>query len=226
MQQYVIIVAGGTGQRMGAEIPKQFLKLSGRPVLMHTISAFFHYDSLLRIILVLPANQLKRWEELCQFHEFQVEHAVVSGGATRFDSVKNGLNFIADKEGLVAIHDGVRPFIKKEHISIAFETAAQTGAAILSVPSKDSVRIINEQGNVALDRNQIRLVQTPQCFQLSLLKEAFEQPYNERFTDDAAVMEAAGHAVSLVDGDYDNIKITTPEDLMLAEMLIKKSAGF
>lgn len=219
MQKYAVIVAGGSGTRMKSDLPKQFIKLKGEPVLMHTIRAF-SFDAI-AIILVLPESQISFWQELCQKHAFFLNHKVVAGGNTRFASVKNGLSAIAEDKGLVAIHDGVRPIIKKEIISAAFKAATHYGNAIVSVELKDSIRELGRGQNSAKDRTNYRLIQTPQTFQLHLIKAAFETKYKDSFTDDASVFESAGHQIHLIDGDYRNIKITTPEDLLVAESFLE-----
>lgn len=214
-----MIVAGGSGTRMQSELPKQFIKLKGEPILMHTIRAF-SYDGI-KVTVVLPKSQISFWNELCQKQAFFLEHTVVKGGNTRFESVKNGLNSIEVNEGLVAIHDGVRPIIKKEIIDLAFMSAEQNGNAIVSVPLKDSIRKVEYKQNEHKDRSKYRLIQTPQTFQLQLIKSAFEVNYQSHFTDDASVLEYAGHRINLIDGDYRNLKITTPEDLLVAESFLE-----
>lgn len=219
MQKYAIIVSGGSGTRMQSELPKQFLELAGKPILMHTISAFY-FDEI-QITLVLPADQLTLWNSLCAQHNFSVPHTIVAGGATRFNSVKNGLDSITDESGLVAIHDGVRPLIKRETILNSFKVAENTGNAIVSVACKDSLRRTSGQENTAVDRADYQLIQTPQTFQISLIKAAFKADYQPTFTDDASVLEQHGLKINLIEGDYRNIKITTPEDLIVAESLLK-----
>lgn len=182
---------------------------------MHTLEAF-HFDDI-QIILVLPKKQINFWQELCQKQAFFLSHKVVEGGNSRFESVSKGLANIETPESLVAIHDGVRPFVDRKIINTAFETAEQLGNAIASVPLKDSIRRLSANDNTAEDRNNFRLMQTPQTFQVSLIKEAFEKAADQNFTDDASVLEAMGKTIHLIDGDYRNIKITTPEDLLIAE---------
>jgi 2-C-methyl-D-erythritol 4-phosphate cytidylyltransferase len=226
MQEYVIIVAGGSGSRMKSDIPKQFLSVNGLPVLMHTIHAFAAYSSDLHIIVVLPSEQFVFWEELCQKHNFDVTHQLVAGGETRFNSVKNGLSSITDKEEcLIAVHDGVRPVISHEIIADSFKKAALHGAAVVSVPLKDSIRIVGQnEGNKAMDRTLFRLIQTPQTFRSSWMRAAFAADYHESFTDCASVLEAWGYNIQLIDGAYENIKITTPEDLRWAEIYLKATS--
>ena len=218
---YIIIVAGGKGLRMGGDLPKQFLPLGGRPVLMHTIERFRAYSQTLRIILVLPREQQDYWRQLCAKHRFSVEHTVVDGGATRFHSSRNGVAAVPDgAEGVVGIHDGVRPFVSEETIARCFEAARQYGAALPVLPVTDTLRRVTEDGGYNVQRNDYRTVQTPQAFDAQLLKRAFRQPYSDAFTDDASVVEAMGHKVTMVDGNRENIKLTTPFDLTVAEAII------
>lgn len=219
---YVIIVAGGKGTRMGAEVPKQFLPVGRRPVLMRTIERFRAYSTALRIIVVLPHDQHDYWYRLCaQFH-FDVEHRVVDGGESRFGSSRNGLAAIPDgEEGLVAIHDGVRPFVPVEVIGRCFEAARATGAAIPVLPVTDTLRQLEPDGSSHnVQRAAYRIVQTPQVFSLDVARHAFRQPDSDRFTDDASVVEALGISVTMVEGSRENIKLTTPFDLRVAETLL------
>ncbi len=218
MQKYAIIVAGGSGARMKSSLPKQFLLLNCQPVLMHTLKAF-DFDQI-QITLVLPVEQIQFWQKLCKEHSFEVPHKIVHGGETRFHSVKKGLDSIDGNEGLVAIHDGVRPLISRDIVSSSFDQALTHGNAITSVPLKDSLREVSARSNQAVDRSKFRLIQTPQTFQLSLIKEAYETSYQSTFTDDASVFENNGGSIHLIDGDYRNIKITTPEDLLVAESFL------
>jgi 2-C-methyl-D-erythritol 4-phosphate cytidylyltransferase len=222
MQRYAIIVAGGKGERMGAEIPKQFLPLAGMPVLMHTLQRFYKAGEHTHLILVLPQKHLAVWEELCRCHGFSVPHQVVAGGAERFFSVRNGLDTITAEEGLVAVHDGVRPLVDASLIHRTFAQAEQSGTAVASVKLKDSVRHLDNNGSCAVDRNEYVLVQTPQVFRLSLLRKAYTTAYSSIFTDDASVVEATGVKITLAEGAYSNIKITTADDLALAEVLLAK----
>jgi 2-C-methyl-D-erythritol 4-phosphate cytidylyltransferase len=220
MKKYAIIVAGGTGKRMGEALPKQFLKLGGTPILIHTLQAFNSADPDIELILTLPQEEIQFWDELNIWHQNYLEHKVVAGGETRFHSVKNALEHV--KEGLVAVHDGVRPFVSAKTINQSFEKALEDKAIVTAVFMKDSVRQIDENGNSKnIDRSTLRLIQTPQTFDVKLLKSAYDTPFNPSFTDDASVVEAYGHKVSLIDGEYQNIKITTPEDLIIAEALLK-----
>lgn len=218
---YAVIVAGGKGLRMGASIPKQFLPVNGLPILMLTIKRFREYDGSLRIILVLPKEQHEYWNELCKNYHFTDAYAVVEGGETRFHSVRNGLVAIPDDtQGVVGIHDGVRPFPSVEVIRACYETARTAKAVIPVVPVVETVRHIVAGGKTeTVDRADYRLVQTPQTFDIQLLKQAYAQPYRDCFTDDASVVESAGHEVTLIEGNRENIKITTPFDLRIARIL-------
>ncbi|MCQ2216093.1 MAG: 2-C-methyl-D-erythritol 4-phosphate cytidylyltransferase [Bacteroidales bacterium] len=220
MNYYAVIVAGGSGKRMGTEIPKQFLLLHGRPVLMHTIERFAKYRPDMKIILVLPAHQIERWNDLCKEHNFTIEHKIVHGGTTRFASVKNGLNQVQD-DGIVAIHDGVRPLVSRQTINRTYIEAAAYGSAIPVTDSTQSVRIIDDGGmSHAVNRSSVVLVQTPQVFKTSLILSAYEQEYNDMFTDDASVVEAAGAHVHLTHGNIENVKITTKDDMLYAEAVM------
>ena len=221
---YIIIVAGGKGLRMGGDLPKQFMPLHGKPVLMHTIERFRAYSDELKIILVLPHEQQDYWRQICQKHNFTVEHTVVDGGQTRFHSSQNGVAAVPDDAtGVIGIHDGVRPFVSEETIARCFEAARQFGAALPVLPVTDTLRRVTDDGGYNVQRNDYRTVQTPQTFDAQLLKQAFKQPYYDNFTDDASVVEALGHKVTMVDGNRENIKLTTPFDLVVAEALIKKN---
>ena len=220
MNDYVIIVAGGKGLRMGGEVPKQFLPVGGLPVLMRTMLRFKEYSPELNIILVLPKAQQDYWLSLCRQHQFGLSYQLAEGGKTRFHSVQNGLSLVPDDgQGLVGVHDGVRPFVGTDVIRRCYEEARRTGAAIPVVPVVETLRHLTEG---VKNRDEYRLVQTPQVFSIQLLKAAFRQPYRPAFTDDASMVEAYGHAVTLVDGNRENIKITTPADLYMAEALLSK----
>lgn len=216
-----MIVAGGKGTRMGGEIPKQFLELAGKPILMHSIGKFHAFDPTMKIILVLPATQIADWEQLCTLYEFQISHEIAAGGATRFESVQNGLSII-ENEGIVFIHDGVRPLVSRQTILNCERVTEASGCAIPVIPLTDSIRQLTGHANFAVDRTQYRLIQTPQTFQVSLIKEAFRQAQTNDFSDDATVFEAAGYPIKLVDGNAENIKITTQTDLKIAEILLIK----
>ena len=222
MKEYVIIVAGGKGLRMGSDIPKQFLPIGGRPVLMRTIERFREYSPTLQIILVLPKAQQDYWQELCQEYHFNVEYQLADGGETRFHSVQHGLALIPDDaEGVVGVHDGVRPLPSIDVIRNCYETAREKKAVIPVIPVVETVRHLQGEVSITVPRNDYRLVQTPQCFDIQLLKAANRQPYNDGFTDDASVVEAFGFAITLVEGNRENIKITTPYDLKIAEVLVQ-----
>lgn len=220
MLKYAVIVAGGKGLRMGGSLPKQFLPIGGKTVLMHTIEAFRRYDSGLRIVLVLPCEQRAYWQGLCREYGFGVEHTVVNGGDTRFHSVKNGLEAV-EGPGLTAVHDGVRPFVSSGVIARCFDMAAEKKAVIPVTDVVDTMRHVEGAESVTVPRNAYRLVQTPQVFDTELLKKAYAQPYRPDFTDDASVVEAYGVPVTLTEGNRENIKITTPFDLKIAEALLR-----
>lgn len=214
-----IIVAGGKGLRMNAEIPKQFLEINHLPILMHTLNAFSKYDASIQLILVLPAEQVDFWKELCLKHAFSILHTIVCGGDTRFDSVKNGLDAVK-VHSMVAVHDGVRPLVSKDTIARCFEQVYQYGAVIPTIELVDSIRQLTDGGNIAVDRSAFQLVQTPQVFDSIILKNAYNQEFSSLFTDDASVVEAAGTAVKLVQGNRENIKITTEMDLKIASLFL------
>ena len=219
---YVIIVAGGKGLRMGSDIPKQFLPIGGKPVLMRTLERFREYSESLQIILVLPEAQQDYWRQLCEQYHFEVKYLLANGGQTRFHSVQNGLALIPDDaEGVVGVHDGVRPFPSIEVIHNCYETARKKKAVIPVIPIVETVRHLEGEGSVTVPRGDYRLVQTPQTFDIQLLQAANRQPYNDGFTDDASVVESYGHQITLVEGNRENIKITTPYDIIVAEALCK-----
>ena len=227
MKTLAIIVAGGSGTRFGAQLPKQFLELKGRPILMHTIEAFGHCgDCSFDIVVTLPADQMDLWQQLCHKYGFDLPHRVVPGGETRWHSVKNALDSIQDINDvdIIAVHDGVRPLVTVELIGRTIETARRDGAAIPVVTLNDSVRQVKGEISHALDRSTLRAVQTPQAFDARLLHDAYSLPYQPTFTDDASVVECAGHLVTLVEGDPHNLKITRPMDLALAEYLLNQDA--
>lgn len=220
MIRTALIVAGGKGLRMGGELPKQFLPIAGKPVLMHTLEVFHHFDPEINLILVLPAVQQDYWRELCAKHHFTVKHTVADGGETRFHSVKNGLAFVPTGSGLVGVHDGVRPFVSQEVIARCYETAVVKKAVIPVIDVVETVRHITGEGSETVSRSDYKLVQTPQVFDADLLKKAYAQDFNPFFTDDASVVEAVGEHITLVEGNRENIKITTPFDLKIAVALI------
>ena len=218
MKKHIIIVAGGKGLRMGGDIPKQFLPVCGKPVLMRTLEAFHAYDSSIHIILVLPVSQQAYWQDLCQEYQFTLAHDIANGGDTRFHSVKNGLALV-EGEGLVGVHDGVRPFVSQEVITRCYEEASFKNAVIPVIGVVETVRHLTDEGSETVPRDQYKLVQTPQVFDVTLLRRAYQQEFTDMFTDDASVVEALGEKVFLVEGNRENIKLTTPFDLKLAEML-------
>lgn len=218
----VIIVAGGRGKRMNESVPKQFLPINGTPVLMKTISRFYEYDNNIKIILVLPADEIKTWENLCKSHKFSIPHIITEGGRERFFSVKNALKHIDDNE-TVAIHDGVRPFVSNETINNAFKEAEISGAVIPVVPLTDSLRFFDEDNkSVSVSREKYKLVQTPQVFKSDILLEAYAQQFSPEFTDDASVVENIGHSIAVIEGNRENIKITTPFDMLVANAISKE----
>jgi 2-C-methyl-D-erythritol 4-phosphate cytidylyltransferase len=219
MDLYVVIVAGGSGKRMGMETPKQFLELAGRPVLMHTIERFIKFNDSIEIITVLPENQLRFWADLQKKYSFDVPHTLVKGGSKRYFSVRNGLGFV-NSPGLVAIHDGVRPLVRLDTIKRCFEAAEKYGNAIPVISPADSIRMETDKGSVPVNRMNVRQIQTPQVFDAGLLKKAYKQEFDPSFTDDASVVEKGGEKIHLVEGNRENIKITNPEDLFIAQTLL------
>ena len=220
MKRYAIIVAGGKGLRMNTGLPKQFIPINGKPVLMYTLEAFFRYDKNIDLIVVLPVSQQQYWRSICRQYKFVLPHKIADGGETRFHSVQNGLRQVPDvEESLIAVHDGVRPFVSRETISEAFKRAKKCGSAVPVIDSVDSVRQLTGEGGVALDRSTLKMVQTPQVFKNDILKKAYLQRYISSFTDDASVVEKCGYLISLTKGNRENIKITTSFDLCIAEAL-------
>ena len=215
MTNSVIITAGGIGKRMGSTVPKQFLLVHNKPVLMHTLEAFYAYDNEFEIILTLPQEWVNHWNELCETHGFAIAHRVVTGGEERYHSVKNAINHATGE--LIAIHDGVRPMVSQETIQRVFESAQIHHAAIPVIPVSQSIRQVTLEGNKSLDRNEYFIVQTPQVFTRKILIESYNQPYDPLFTDDASVVEQRGYAIHVVEGNEENVKITTLKDLKLAE---------
>ena len=222
MKKHIIIVAGGKGLRMGGDIPKQFLSVCGKPVLMRTLEAFHAYNSSIHMILVLPVSQQEYWKELCAEYHFTLSHDIADGGETRFHSVMNGLALV-EGDGLVGVHDGVRPFVSQEVIARCYEEASLKKAVIPVIGVVETVRQLTDKGSMTVPRDQYKLVQTPQVFDAALLRKAYQQTYTDMFTDDASVVEALGEKVHLVEGNRENIKLTTPFDLLLAEMLCSTS---
>lgn len=220
MQKTVIVVAGGLGKRMNSETPKQFLLVAGKPLLIHTLLKFYHFDQKMKIVLVLPHEYIDTWNILCSQHRFFIPHQIEPGGSARFFSVKNGLKQV-DKNGLVAIHDGVRPLVPFQLIQSGFEAAARFGSAIPVIRPSESLRKIDNANSYPVDRDQYRLIQTPQIFNAALIAEAYELPWQPQFTDDATVFEANGNEVHLIEGAPENIKITLHSDLLFAEALLR-----
>ncbi|MFH0893319.1 MAG: 2-C-methyl-D-erythritol 4-phosphate cytidylyltransferase [Bacteroidota bacterium] len=222
MKKNIIIVAGGTGSRMNAALPKQFLCIAGEPVLYHTLRAFQNFENGIRIIIAMHADYKTLWEDLCTKHSITIPHELVSGGETRFDSVKNALA-IADDNCMIGIHDAVRPFVDKETIFQAFKIAEQYGAAIPVIVPTDSLRRLGNEESHSVDRRDFRIVQTPQCFRSELIKKAYLNPRRDQYTDDASVASDAGMRIMLTPGNARNIKITEPLDLLFAESILKEN---
>ena len=218
-QNAVIIVAGGKGTRMGGSLPKQFIRLGGKPILMHTIEQFYAFDKNITLILVLPIDQQKYWSQLCEEFNFTYPLLIADGGKTRFHSVKNGLKLVTT-EKYVGVHDGVRPFVSHEVIVRCFIESEKHVAVIPTIPAVETIRQITSCGSMTVDRTAYRLVQTPQVFRADILKEAYSQGYNTLFTDDASVVEALGYTITLIEGNRENIKVTTPFDLKVGEALL------
>lgn len=221
LYKYALIVAGGSGTRMGSDIPKQFLLLRGEPILMHTLRVFQTLPSISEIILVLPESQIEFWNELCKKHRFDIKHTLVKGGDTRFQSVSNGLEKVVDPNSLVAIHDGVRPLVSIEVVESCFKVAELHGCAIPVIKPVESVRLADKTSSYPIDRDKVYLVQTPQVFKTSIIKRCYQTQWQPSFTDDASVAEFSGEKIHLVEGNRENIKITTPQDLSIAEVLLQ-----
>ena len=222
----VIVVAGGTGTRMGAEIPKQFLLLLGKPILMHTLKIFQRITSIQEIILVLPESQIAAWQVLCDKFHFSIKHTIIAGGETRFQSVLNGLGVVNNPEALVAIHDGVRPLVSVDTIERCFTEAEIYGNAVPAIKPVETIRYLDDNGSYPLDRERVMLIQTPQVFKASTIKRCYQTQWQPSFTDDASVAEFSGEKINLVEGNRENIKITTPQDILVAEALIKGEKSF
>jgi len=220
MKYYAIIVGGGSGKRMQNVIAKQFLLLKNKPILMHTLTAFYTSPFKPELILVLHADLHTQWEELCLTYNFNIPHLVVRGGEQRFHSVRNGLMAIKG-EGIVAIHDAVRPLVSAKLIARTYEIAEQDGNAIACIKPSDSIRKIKKEESKILNREDIVLIQTPQTFEINQLRKAYQQHYKSKFTDDASVVEKVGFKINLIEGERNNLKITYPEDLELAHFLLK-----
>ncbi|MBN2274545.1 MAG: 2-C-methyl-D-erythritol 4-phosphate cytidylyltransferase [Bacteroidales bacterium] len=219
MKKTVIIVAGGLGSRMKQDLPKQFMLLKGKPVLMHTLNCFYSFDKDVELIVALPQAFRENWQVLCDEHRCSIPHVVVNGGESRFHTVRNSLAAVQGK-GLVAVHDGVRPLVSHDTLERCFSTASEKGSAIPCIAVAESLRVDKGTGSIPVDRSLYHLVQTPQVFRWEILQKAYEQDYRPEFTDDAGVVEKAGYAVVLVEGNSENIKITTPADLVVAEALM------
>ncbi len=219
-REYALIVAGGKGTRIKSNLPKQFIELNGKPVLLYTLEAFYNYSDEISVVLVLPEEDFKIWGVICKKFNFTKPVILQKGGETRFQSVKNGLDKI-EGDGLVAIHDGVRPLVSADLIGASFRLAAVQGSAIASVRLKESIRMTDQDTTTAVDRSKFRLIQTPQTFDVQLIKKAYQMKEDMSLTDDASVAEKAGHKISLFEGRYENIKITTAEDLIVVEALLK-----
>ena len=219
MKQYVIIVAGGNGRRMGSNIPKQFLGLNSKPILMHTIEKMHQSLDHSEIILALPESEFDTWKKLCQEYQFKVSCQVVEGGSTRFESVSNALKKV-NEQSVIAVHDGVRPLVKNSVVNECMQTAQEKGTAIPVIAIEESLRQKTDNGSIIANRDEYLIVQTPQCFSSELLIKAYQQDYSPSFTDDASVVEAMGIEIQLIQGNKENIKITTPEDLKKAQVYI------
>lgn len=219
--EHALIVAGGKGTRIKTKLPKQFLELNGKPILLHTIEAFFRYSEKLNIVLVLPEDDFETWRNICKKYKFDKPLTLQKGGETRFQSVRNGLDKI-EGPGLVAIHDGVRPLVSEDIIGASFRLAAVHKTAVAAVRLKESIRMTDQDNTKAMDRSRFRLIQTPQTFDIAMIKQAYQIKEDASLTDDASVAEKSGHVISLFEGSYENIKITTQEDLIVAEALMKE----
>lgn len=219
-KEYALIVAGGKGTRIKSKLPKQFLELKGKPILIHTLEAFYRYAENIIVILVLPEDDFTIWNDICKKYNFTKPVILQKGGETRFLSVKNGLEKI-EGDGLIAIHDGVRPLVSEDIIGASFRLAAVHQSAVAAVRLKESIRMTDQDNTKAMDRSRFRLIQTPQTFSIELIKQAYQLKEDPTMTDDASVVEKLGHTISLFEGSYENIKITTPEDLIVAEALMK-----
>jgi len=222
MKRYALIVAGGRGTRMKSDLPKQFMLLLDTPVLMHTIERFAFSSEEIEIVLVLPSDQIAFWESLCKQLDFDIDHTVVAGGESRFESVKNGLA-LCKGDGVVAIHDGVRPLVSESLIQNGFEAAILHQSALPVIPISQSIRRRDGDESTVVNRNGLVAVQTPQCFDLVMIQRAYDRQFEDSFTDDATVFEAAGNKIHLIDGEETNIKITTASDLKIAEAILSMS---
>ncbi len=222
VKQAVIFVAGGTGTRMGSPLPKQFLTLNNTPILIHTLRNFFSFNRNFEMIVVMHQDYISFWKDLCLQFEDVPEHTVVAGGEERFHSVKNGIEAVSADVQYIAIHDAVRPLVSHETLTRCFNTLNEHNAVVPAIPINDSIREVHGVLNKSVDRSLYKRIQTPQCFESSMLKEAYSKPFSPLFTDDASVVEANGHSVFLVEGNLENIKITSPIDLIVGESLTAK----
>jgi 2-C-methyl-D-erythritol 4-phosphate cytidylyltransferase len=222
-KEFALVVAGGKGTRIKTKLPKQFLELKGKPILLHTLEAFYRYSDKIQVVLVLPEDDFGIWKDICKKFNFNKPITLQRGGETRFQSVKNGLSKI-EGPGLVAIHDGVRPLVSEDIIGASFRLAAVHQSAVAAVRLKDSIRMTDQDNTKAVDRSRFRLIQTPQTFDIDLIKQAYLIKEDLSLTDDASVAEKSGHVISLFEGSYENIKITTSEDLIVAEALLNSKS--
>jgi 2-C-methyl-D-erythritol 4-phosphate cytidylyltransferase len=220
MQPYILITAGGKGKRMESGLPKQFIPISGKPVLMHTFNAFSFLFNTAEFILVLHEDLIGAWKKICIQHDFTISHRIVEGGPKRFHSVKSGLNHVP-AGSLVAIHDAVRPLVSEKTIKYCFSVAGKKGNAVPAIPISESMREVDGALNHSVDRDNYKIIQTPQVFHSSLIRKAYQQAYDGRFTDDASVLESIGETIHLVEGNKENIKITDPVDLAVAEKMLQ-----
>lgn len=214
----IIITAGGIGKRMGTDQPKQFLELLGRPVLIHTLERLHHFSPESQLVLTLPEQYIEDWKELCQQYDCHIDHLIVPGGIERYHSIKNALAVCTGD--LIAVHDGVRPLVSKATIERLFEAASNHQAVIPVLEVKESLRRVNSNENRAVKRSDYRIVQTPQVFHSDILRKAYTIEFHDGITDDASLVEEAGFPVHLVDGNEENIKITTPGDLAVALLFL------
>ncbi len=219
----VIFVAGGTGTRMGSALPKQFLTLNNTPILIHTLRNFHAFNPFFEMVVVMHHDNISFWKDLCLQFENVPAHMVVAGGEERFHSVKNGLNALSESVNSVAVHDAVRPLVSHETLARCFQALNENAAVVPAIPINDSIREVHGTENKSVDRSLFKRIQTPQCFHATVLKEAYNQPFSPLFTDDASVVEANGHSVFLVEGNLENIKITSPIDLTVGEALTAKT---
>jgi len=224
-KEYALIVAGGKGARIKGNLPKQFLELNGKPILLHTLEAFSRYSEGLPIVLVLPEGDFPIWDDISRrFPSPRNPILLQKGGETRFQSVKNGLELI-EGDGLVAVHDGVRPLVSEDIIGASYRLAAVHKTAVAAVRLKESIRMTDMNTTLAMDRSRFRVIQTPQTFEINLIKLAYQAKEDPSLTDDASVVERSGHSISLFEGSYENIKITTPDDLIVAGALLQSRAN-